>query len=251
MATPKKTQPVGSNQEAKKKINRFVAFFDRSNKKSSPTKKSVPPKAPKKKVAPKDKTNTSVKKDRRPVESDDSTQRYLPFTEIRDNIIYMKDGSARTVLRVDPVNFSLKSEEEQDAIIYGYQRFLNSLRFPVQIMVQSQKVDIDSYIDRLDTLANGQKNVLLKDQTRGYIDFLRNLINRAQIMRKDFYIVIPHDEVDNISVKDDGFVGIFRSFFRGINQNADLTKIRAHRIRVDDLRRKVHDKAGIVRGALE
>ncbi len=74
---------------------------------------------------------------------DDSTQRYLPFSEVRDNIIIMKDGSARIVLRVEAVNFALKSEPEQDAIIYSFQHFLNSLQFPIQILVRSLKVDIE------------------------------------------------------------------------------------------------------------
>ncbi len=75
--------------------------------------------------------------------SDDSTQRYLPFSEIRDNIVIMKDGSARIVLRVEAVNFALKSEPEQDAIIYSFQHFLNALQFPIQILVRSLKVDIE------------------------------------------------------------------------------------------------------------
>jgi len=74
---------------------------------------------------------------------DDSTQRYLPFSEVRDNIVIMKDGSARIVLRVEAVNFALKSEPEQDAIIYSFQHFLNSLQFPIQILVRSLKVDIE------------------------------------------------------------------------------------------------------------
>jgi hypothetical protein len=75
--------------------------------------------------------------------SDDSTQRYLPFSEVRDNIVIMKDGSARIVLRVEAVNFALKSEPEQDAIIYSFQHFLNSLQFPIQILIRSLKVDIE------------------------------------------------------------------------------------------------------------
>ena len=74
---------------------------------------------------------------------DASTQRHLPFSQIRENIILLKDSSARMVLRCSTINFLLKSEEEQDAIIMSFQRFLNSLDFPVQIMIRSSKLDID------------------------------------------------------------------------------------------------------------
>lgn len=89
-----------------------------------------------------DKTVASVKP-KKTHHSDDSTQRYLPFSEIRDNIVIMKDGSARIVLRVEAVNFALKSEPEQDAIIYSFQHFLNALQFPIQILIRSLKVDIE------------------------------------------------------------------------------------------------------------
>jgi type IV secretory pathway VirB4 component len=77
---------------------------------------------------------------------DSSTQRHLPFSQIRENIILMKDSSARIVMRCSTINFLLKSTEEQDAIIMSFQRFLNSLDFPVQIMVRSTKLDIDGYL---------------------------------------------------------------------------------------------------------
>jgi len=147
----------------------------------------------------KDTTVTSVKP-KKINHSDDSTQRYLPFSEVRDNIVLMKDGSARIVLRVEAVNFALKSEPEQDAIIYSFQHFLNSLQFPIQILVRSLKVDIEGYLTRLKNLTAGQQNKLLKEQSERYIEFLTNLVNVAQIMKKEFYVIIPYDEVDNQSV---------------------------------------------------
>lgn len=78
--------------------------------------------------------------------ADSSTQRHLPFSQIRENIVIMKDNSARVVMRCSTINFLLKSSEEQDAIIISFQRFLNSLDFPVQIMVRSTKLDIDGYL---------------------------------------------------------------------------------------------------------
>lgn len=109
-------------------------------------KKDTPPEASSSapiKIEPgKDTTADSVKP-KKQTHQDDSTQRYLPFSEIRDNVVIMKDGSARIVLKVEAVNFLLKSEQEQDSIIYSFQHFLNALQFPVQILIRSLKVDIE------------------------------------------------------------------------------------------------------------
>ena len=78
--------------------------------------------------------------------SDASTQRHLPFSQIKENVMIMKDGSARVIMKCSTINFLLKSSEEQDSIIISFQRFLNALDFPVQIMIRSSKLDIDGYL---------------------------------------------------------------------------------------------------------
>jgi hypothetical protein len=118
----------------------------------------------------------------------------------------MKDDSARLVLRCSTVNFLLKNTDEQDAIIISFQRFLNSLDFPIQILVRSKKLDIDSYLNNLNDKALKQTNSLLQNQTYEYIEYLRKLIEVAQIMKKEFYIIIPFDENENKSVKDDSIM---------------------------------------------
>ena len=105
------------------------------------------------------------------------------------------------VLHVHALNFNLKSVEEQDAILMSYQRFLNSLNFPIQLIVRSLKVDIEAYINRLKNLALKQQNTLLQEQTYRYVDFLTNLIDLAQIMKKEFYIVVPYDFENNESIR--------------------------------------------------
>lgn len=157
---------------------------------------------------------------------DSSTQRHLPFSQIRENIIIMKDNSARVVLKCSTINFLLKSTEEQDSIIISFQRFLNALDFPVQIMVRSTKLDIDGYLEKLKEKAAGQKNELLQNQTYEYIEYLKKLVEVAQIMKKDFYIVVPYDNEENRSVKDSSIFGVFKSFWRAINNSDDITKIR-------------------------
>jgi len=124
---------------------------------------------------------------------DASTQRYLPFSQIRDNIIIMKDSSVRVVLKCSTINFLLKSIEEQDAIIISFQRFLNSINFPIQIMIRSTKLDIETYLNKLNSLAIKQTNSMLQSQTYEYIEYLKKLIEVAQIMKKDFYIVVAID----------------------------------------------------------
>jgi hypothetical protein len=114
----------------------------------------------------------------------------------------MKDDSARLVLKCSSINFLLKSQEEQDAIIISFQRFLNSLSFPIQILVRSKKLDIDSYLNNLKDKALKQKNPLLQNQTYEYIEYLKKLIEVAQIMKKEFYIIVPYDKEENQSVRN-------------------------------------------------
>ena len=197
-----------------------------------------------------DPVKTSVQSGKKPAK-DTSTQRYLPFSEIRDNCIIMKDGSSRMVLQVYSLNFNLKSVEEQDSILVSYQRFLNTLNFPIQIIVRSLKVDIESYINKLKMLAANQKNTLLQEQTYRYIDFLMNLIDLAQIMRKDFYIVVPYDEEGDQSVKKQDFIGIFQSFWKSLNQEVSVAEIRTNRRRIESLRKWNAERMSIVRTALE
>jgi hypothetical protein len=137
---------------------------------------------------------------------DTSTQRYLPFSSIKENIILMKDGSSRVILKCSTINFLLKNTDEQDAIIISFQRFLNSLDFPIQILVRSKKLDIDSYLNKLNDKALKQKNSLLQNQTYEYIEYLKKLIEIAQIMKKEFYIILPYDNEQNSSVKDDSMM---------------------------------------------
>ncbi len=195
-------------------------------------------------------TQKSVQTGTRP-QKDSSTQRYLPFSEIRDNVILMKDGSSRMVLRVHALNFNLKSTEEQDAILISYQRFLNSLNFPIQIIIRSLKVDIEAYINRLKNLALKQSNPLLQEQTYKYIDFLMNLVDLAQIMKKEFYIIVPFDFENNESVKKADMFGIFRSFWSALSQEESVADIRGNRVRLEKLKKWNFERLSTVKMSLE
>lgn len=120
------------------------------------------------------------------------TQQYLDILEIRDDTVVLRDGTLRGVLLVSSINFSLKSDEEQTAVIEAYVEFLNTIDFPLQIVVQSRRLDIDSYLDELKGLEQKQTNELLQVQTRDYRQFVAELVQISDIMSKRFYVVIPY-----------------------------------------------------------
>ena len=121
-----------------------------------------------------------------------STQDALRFAEIHNDTIVLKDGNLRQILLCSSINFALKSEQEQNALIFAYQNFLNSLDFPLQILMQSKKLDLSNYLAKLTQKAGEQQNELLRAQTLDYIDFIKRLINLANIMDKRFYVVVPY-----------------------------------------------------------
>ena len=122
-----------------------------------------------------------------------STQQYLDIAEVKDNTIVMKDGTLRAVLLVSSINFALKSEDEQNAVIDSYVRFLNNLSFTLQIVIQSRELDIDNYLEYLKAQEKEQTNKLLKVQTADYIEYIRDLTSLGKIMNKRFYIVVPYN----------------------------------------------------------
>ncbi|PJA71743.1 hypothetical protein CO152_05090, partial [bacterium CG_4_9_14_3_um_filter_33_26] len=120
-----------------------------------------------------------------------SVQAYLEISEIRDNIIVLKDGSMRAVLMVSSINFDLKSSTEQEALILSYQDFLNSFDFPIQILIRSKKLNLDSYLHMLSERKNAETNEFLKIQLDQYVAFIKGLLEVSNIMDKKFYIVVP------------------------------------------------------------
>lgn len=190
-------------------------------------------------------------KNKKKTTPDATTQRHLPFSQLRENIIIMKDSSSRLIMRCSTINFLLKSSEEQDAIIMSFQRFLNTLDFPVQIMVRSTKLDIEWYLQKLKNKAVSQKNELLQNQTYEYIDYLKKLVEVAQIMKKDFYIVIPFDSEEDQSVKSTGIFWIFKNFWRAINNGDDISKIKSQIKNFSSMKKWLAGRANTVKSSLE
>ena len=121
-----------------------------------------------------------------------STQNTLLFSEMRENMIIMSDGSFRAVIECQSINFDLMSTREREAIEFSYQNLLNSLYFPVQILVRSQRVDIGPYLDRLSRIRRSQDNMLLNVLMDDYMNFIEVLSQEANIMDKRFFIVVPY-----------------------------------------------------------
>lgn len=135
----------------------------------------------------------------KPPVNPNSTQNLLNIAEIRDGIVIMNDGSFRSVVMVKSINFDLMSPQEQEGVEFSYQQFLNSLYFPVQIFVRSQKVDLGPYIQKLDKIRAEHDNMLLALLMDDYLNYIDDLAASTNIMDKHFYVVIPYFPKEEIT----------------------------------------------------
>ncbi len=125
-----------------------------------------------------------------------STQNFIEIEEIKDDVIIMKDFSAAVVVEVSAVNFWLLSQEEQASMIYAYASLLNSLSFPIQILILSKKMDISSYLDYLDTMVTKQQSDLIKNRLLGYKDFIKTIIKKNTVLEKRFFFAVPFSPLE-------------------------------------------------------
>lgn len=125
------------------------------------------------------------------------TQKYLDVEEIKEDVVVLKNGSMRAILDVSAINFELKSTEEQDAIVSQYQNFLNSVDFPMQILINSRKLNMENYLDFLTSHEKQQPNELLRLQISEYKNFINQLVSASNIMDKNFYIIVPFSPIEN------------------------------------------------------
>jgi len=130
-----------------------------------------------------------------------STQNTLQISEIRDGIAIMNDGSFRAAVMCKSINFDLMSPQEREAVEFSYQGFLNSLFFPIQIFMRSQKVDMRPYLEKLNKLRAQQDNMLLAMLTEDYIAFLNNIAGQVNIMDKKFYVIMSYPDIDEADIK--------------------------------------------------
>ena len=152
-----------------------------------------------------------------------STQNSLIFSELRDSMIVMNDGSFRAIVACKSINFDLMSSRERDGVELSYQDFLNALYFPIQIFIRSQRVDIGPYLDKLDALRRDQDNMLLGVLMDDYINFIDVLSQEANIMDKSFFVVIPYFPTGDVANLVQQSKGIFSILFGSKKEN--VTKI--------------------------
>lgn len=126
-----------------------------------------------------------------------STQEFLDIQEIRDDVIILKDGTLRAVLLVSSINFALKGEDEQNAIIQAYVSFLNNLEYYLQIVIQSRRLDIDRYLERLKNREKELTNELLRMQIADYRKYVNELLELGEIMSKKFFVIIPYNPLSD------------------------------------------------------
>jgi len=151
-----------------------------------------------------------------------STQSHLDIDRIRDGIIILKGGSYRQIMRTTNVNFSLKSEMEQNAMIFAYRNFLNAITFPVEIIIRTRALNIDHYIETLHKHEEAQENELLKLQTSEYIEYIQRLIEVANILDRQFYVSIPYSSGAGEEVK--AMTGLFGKKKKAEDTNFDTAR---------------------------
>jgi len=174
-----------------------------------------------------------------------STQQHMQIAEIRDNVLVLKNGGLRAILKTSSINFNLKSEAEQNSIIYSYQNFLNTLEFPIQILVKSKKLEIDDYIEKIRGFGDKQQNPLLRKQTFEYAEYIQKLVEYADIMEKEFYVIVPYDP-PRAEKK-----GIFRDFLQHMKSRDTVVDIKKRHNEFEQLKKGLSQRTNVVRTGLE
>lgn len=170
-----------------------------------------------------------------------STQNTLQIAEIRDGIVIMNDGTYRSVIMVKSINFDLMSQQEQEAVEYSYQGFLNSLYFPVQIFLRSQRVDLQPYIEKLDKIRTEHDNMLLALLMEDYITYIDQLSQQTNIMDKKFYVVVPYQPVVDVQkalTQSKNFFGGLAGIFNSKEQHVTINEAELEKAKTE-LRNRV------------
>lgn len=169
-------------------------------------------------VAPELQNNQIVNQD-----NPSSTQSSLLISELRDGLIIMKDGSFRAVIACKSINYDLMSEPERDGVEYGYKGVLNSLEFPIQILVRSQRIDIAPYLERLANIRRNNDNMLLGVLMDDYINFIDQVSQEANIMDKSFFVVVPYYSSADLEKASTQSKNIFSMLFG--TRDTEITRI--------------------------
>ena len=153
-----------------------------------------------------------------------ATQDFVSIRDIRDGIVILKSGQICKVLLASSVNFALKSQDEQRAILFQFQNFLNTIDFSLQIYVQSRRLNIEPYLAMLAERQGSQDNDLMKVQLREYIEFIRSFTTEVDVMSKNFFVIVPYTP-NKINITQ-GFKGILSQGRSGLQNEATLEEQR-------------------------
>lgn len=157
-------------------------------------------------------------------------QQFVPVQEVRDGIIVLKDGSLASAMLVSSINLSLKSYDEQRAVLLQFQSFLNTLDFPIQIVVQSRRYDVRPYILTLENKLREQIEPLLQVQTREYIQFIQTFTEQVNIMKKTFFVIVPY--VPSLISQEKGIGKVF-SFLTRKQTSDSVTSFEEQRNQIE------------------
>ena len=171
-----------------------------------------------------------------------ATQEFVPIKEVRDGIVTLKDGGLRAIVLANSINLSLKSDEEQKAIILQFQNFLNTLDFSVQISIQSRRLDIRPYLLLLENRMRVQSEPLLKLQTKEYIEFIKNFTESVSIMTKNFFVVVPYTHV-NLKPKS----GILKNLFSNKSRKEEELK---NQLDFEEKRSQLEQRVSVIQQGL-
>ncbi len=138
------------------------------------------------------------------------TQNLIEIKKIKDGVVYLKDGGLIQLIMVNGINFDLKSEEEQNAIIGGFQKFLNSLDFRTQFFIHSRKVNIQKYLENIAERKKSETNELLKIQIDEYLNFIKSFVEQNAIISKSFFVVVPYNPTPEAAATASGLMGMFK-----------------------------------------
>lgn len=176
------------------------------------------------------------------------SQDFMPIKDIRNGILVLNNGDLRMIVMTSSLNFGLKSSDEQAAIILQFQNFLNSLEFPIQIFIQSKRLDIRPYIKMLEEREKLQLIDAMKIQTHEYIGFIRDFTNRTNIMSKTFFIVVPFSKGRRMGKP--GGRGILGGTFPGKSTEASKKPTKEEEQDFEEARIQLEQRASIVEQGL-
>jgi len=175
-----------------------------------------------------------------------SSQNSLLISEIRENMVVMNDGSFRAVVTCQSINFDLMSDKEREGVEFSYQNFLNSLYFPIQIFVRSQRVDIGPYLEKLTKTRRDQDNMLLGVLMDDYINFIDALAEEANIMDKSFFIIMPYYPSGDVNSAISSSKGLLSGIFKPSQQ----ANIKIDKASYDKAKDEIGNRVNAVTGGL-